>query len=171
MITITDVVGNVRSDKNLRDAYQRLDKENKVERVLLSRMEAQRSRIRRISDAGTDIAISLEHASMLKHGDVLLADENKLIVVEYESENVLGFKIKDELSSDQKITTAIKLGHIIGNLHRPICVKGNITYMPIQSESEVANIKRNLAQIIAYIDIYHEKIVFEPEEGIDVHTH
>jgi len=171
MITITSVIGNVRSDKKLGDAYQRLSKENKVERVLLSRMEAQRSRMRRISDAGTDIAISLEQGSMLKHGDVLLADENKLIVVEYEPEDMMGFKIKDELSIEQKVTIAIKLGHIIGNLHRPICTKGNTTYMPIQSESEVADIKRNLAPISTYIDIQHAKIVFEPEEGIEVHTH
>ena len=171
MITITSVVGNVRSDKKFGDAYQRLGRENKVERVLLSRMEAQRSRMRRPSDAGTDIAISLEQGSMLKHGDVLLADENRLIVVEYELEDVLGFKIKNELPSDEKITIAIKLGHIIGNLHRPICTKGNTTYMPIQSESEIASIKRHLAPIIAYIDIQHTKIIFESEEGTEVHTH
>lgn len=171
MITITSVLGNIRSDKTLENTYKKLESEKKVERVILSRMEAQRSRMRRISDAGTDIAISIEQGSMLKHGDILLADENKLIVVEYEQEDVLGFKIKDELSSEQKIAVAIKLGHIIGNLHRPICTKGNITYIPIQSESEVANIKNNLAPIIDYIDIHYTKIVFEPEEGIDVHTH
>ena len=171
MITITSVLGNIRSDKKLEDAYKKLESEKKVERVLLSRMEAQRSRMRRVSDAGTDIAISIEQGSMLKHGDILLADENKLIVVEYEQEDVLGFKIKDELSSEQKIAVAIKLGHIIGNLHRPICTKGNITYIPIQSEAEVANIKNNLAPIIDYIDIHYTKIVFEPEEGIELHTH
>lgn len=171
MITITSVLGNIRSDKTLENTYKKLESEKKVERVLLSRMEAQRSRMRRISDAGTDIAISIEQGSMLKHGDILLADENKLIVVEYEQEDVLGFKIKDELSSEQKIAVAIKLGHIIGNLHRPICTKGNITYIPIQSESEVANIKNNLAPIIDYIDIHHTKMVFEPEEGIELHTH
>ena len=171
MITITSVVGNIRSDKNLGDAYQRLGKENKVERVLLSRMEAQKSRMRRNSDAGTDIAISLEQGSMLKHGDVLFIDEKKMIIVEYEPEDVLGFKIKDVLSNEQKIAIAIKLGHIIGNLHRPICTKDNIVYMPIQSESEVANIKKILVSIIDYIDIRREKIVFEPEGGNEVHTH
>ena len=171
MITITSVVGNVRSDKKLGDAYERLDGEKKVERVLLSRMEAQRSRMRKTSNVGTDIAISLDRGSMLKHGDVLLADAKRMIVIEYEPEDVLGFKIKDGLSSDEKIAIAIKLGHIIGNLHRPICTKGNTTYMPIQSESEIANIKMNLAPIIAYIDILHTKIIFEPEEGTEVHTH
>jgi len=127
--------------------------------------------MRKISDAGTDIAINIENGSMLKHGDILLADENKLIVVEYEQEDVLGFKIKDELPTEQKISIAIKLGHIIGNLHRPICTKDNITYIPIQSESEVANIKNNLASIIDYIDIHHTKMVFEPEEGVELHTH
>ena len=171
MMTITSVVGNTRSDKNLEDAYQKLSGEKKVEKILLSRVEAQRSRMRRTSDAGTDIAITLEHGSTLKHGDVLLLEENMMIVVEYESEDVLGFKIKEELSSDQKVAIAIKLGHIIGNLHRPICVKDNITYMPIQSESEAEDIKKILLQIIDYIDIQHSKIIFEQEEGTRVHTH
>ncbi|MGH9922609.1 MAG: hypothetical protein ACRD38_07640, partial [Nitrososphaerales archaeon] len=130
MITITSVVGNIHSDKKFGDAYKKLEGEKKVERVMLSRMEAQRSRMRKVSDAGSDIAINIENGSVLKHGDILLANENKLIVVEYEQEDVLGFKIKDELSSDQKTTVAIKLGHIIGNLHRPICTKDSITYIP-----------------------------------------
>lgn len=171
MMTITSVVGNIRSDKNLEDAYQKLSGEKKVEKVLLSRVEAQRSRMRRTSDAGTDIAITLEHGSTLKHGDVLLLEENKMIVVEYEPEDVLGFKIKEELSSDQKIAIAIKMGHAIGNLHRPICVKDNITYMPMQSESEAEDIKKILLPIIDDIDIQHSKIIFEQEEGTEVHTH
>ena len=171
MITITSVVGNIGSDKKLEAAYKKLESEKKVEKVLVSRMEAQRARMRKVSDAGTDIAINIENGSVLKHGDILLADENKLIVVQYEQEDVLGFKIKDELSSELKISVGIKLGHIIGNLHRPICAIDNITYIPIQSESEIANIKNNLAPVINYIDIHHSKIIFEPEEGVELHTH
>ncbi len=171
MITITSVVGNMRSDKKLEVAYKKLEGESKVERILLSRMEAQRSRMRKVSDVGSDIAINIENGSTLKHGDILLANENKLIVVEYEQEDVLGFRIRDELPSDQKIAVAIKLGHMIGNLHKPICTKDNMTYIPIQSESEVEIIKNNLASIIDYIDIRHTKMVFEPEEGMEHHTH
>jgi urease accessory protein len=171
MITITSVMGNMRSDKKLEAAYKKLEGEKKVERILLSRMEAQRSRMRKVSDVGSDIVINIENGSRLKHGDILFANENKLIVVEYEQEDVLGFRIRDELPSDQKTSVAIRLGHIIGNLHRPICVKNNITYIPIQSESEIANIKSNLASIIDYIDIQHTKMIFEPEEGVELHTH
>jgi len=171
MITITSIVGNIRLDKKLGEAYQRLAGEKKVEKVVLSRTDAQRSRIRRTSDAGTDVAISLEQGFILKHGDVLFVDEDKMIVVEYEPEDVLGFKIKDELSSEQKAMIAIKLGHIIGNLHRPLCIKDNIAYMPLQSQSELSNIKKILEPIIHYIDIQQGKMIFETEEGVEVHTH
>ncbi len=171
MMTVTSVVGNIRSDNRLMDVYQRLGRAKKMERVRLSRIEAQKSRIRRVSDAGTDVAISLELSSVLKHGDVLYVDENKMIVVEYEPEDVLGFKIKDELSGEQRIAIAIKLGHIIGNLHRPLCMKDDTAYMPMESESEVENLKEILAPIIRHIDIRQARMVFEPEEGIEVHAH
>lgn len=171
MITIKSVLGNVRTDKKLHDIYQKLSNEKKVERLLLSRMEAQRSRIRRTSDSGTDIAINLQQNSILRHGDVLLIENGRMIIVEYEPEDVLGLKIKDDIPNDQKIRIAIKLGHIIGNLHRPICTKDIITYVPVQSEAEIANIRQMLLPIIDYIDTHHEKIVFEQDEGIRVHAH
>jgi len=170
-MTVTSVVGNMRTDKRLKDVYQKLSMEDKVERILLSRMEAQKSRIRRFSDAGTDIAINLNHNSMLKHGDVLLIENNRMIIVEYEPEDVLGLKIKNNLSNDQKVAIALKLGHIIGNLHRPICIRDNVTYIPIQSESEIVNIRKILLPIIDYIDIHNEKIIFEQDEGAEVHAH
>ncbi|MFQ5941200.1 MAG: urease accessory protein UreE [Nitrososphaerales archaeon] len=171
MIAIASVVGNIRSEKKLNDVYRKLDHENKVERLLLSRMEAERSRIRRSTDAATDIAINLKHGLMLKHGDVLLLEDSKMIIVEYEVEDVLGVKIKDELSTDQKIATGIKLGHVFGNLHRPICTRDNITYVPVQTESEIAHFKEILSPIIDCINIHHTKIIFEQDEGAKVHEH
>jgi len=171
MITVNSVLGNIRSDKKLQDVYQKLNRKNKVEKILLSRMEAQKSRIRRTTDEGTDIAIILPHGFTLKHGDVLLLEDDKMIIIEYEPEDVLGFKIKDELSNSQKIAIAIKLGHTIGNLHRPISVKGGVTYVPIQSDAEIANIKEILLPIIDYIDIQHARIIFEQELGTKVHVH
>jgi urease accessory protein len=102
---------------------------------------------------------------------VLLLENDKMIIIEYEPEDVLGFKIKDELSNNQKIAIAIKLGHIIGNLHRPISMKDGVTYVPIQSDAEIANIKEILLPIIDYIDIQHARIIFEQELGTKVHVH
>ncbi|MEM2759268.1 MAG: hypothetical protein QXU32_03795 [Nitrososphaerales archaeon] len=168
MITVTGILGNIRSDKKLWNVYEKLKKENKVEKIVLSRIEAQRPRIRRESDFGTDIAISMKHGSTVKHGDVLLVELDRMIIVEYEPEVAVGFRIRDELSNEEKIQTAIKLGHVIGNLHRSLCIKNNIVYMPIQSESEIESIKKMLLPLIDYIDIYHSKIIFE-EEGMEVH--
>lgn len=171
MITVRSILGNVRSEGKLRELFENFQIENKVERVLLSRMEAQRSRIRRTSDRGTDIAISLDNGFALKHGDVLLVEENRLILVEYEPEDVLGFKIIGNLPYEQKITVAIKLGHIIGNLHKPLSTKGEVIYVPLQSEAEAGVLKKNLAPVIQFLDIHHERMVFEPDEAINLHTH
>lgn len=171
MITVRSILGNTRSERKFRELFEIFQRENKVERVLLSRMEAQRSRIRRTSDRGTDVAISLDNGFSLKHGDVLLVEENRLILVEYEPEDVLGFKIIGKLPFEQKIAVAIKLGHIIGNLHKPLSTKGEMVYVPLQSEAEVETLKKNLTPVIQFLDINHARMVFEPDEAINLHIH
>jgi urease accessory protein len=167
MLTITSIVGNV-NDEKFREIYRKMD-EAKVERIFLSRMEAQRARMRKVSDKGTDMAITVDRRP-LRHGDVLFIDESRMIIAEYEMEDVLGFRIKEGLSDSLKIVTAIQLGHIIGNLHRQICIKGDVVYMPLQSESEVENIGKILGKLIERVQVKRGRMVFEPEEG-EVHTH
>jgi urease accessory protein len=171
MLTITSIVGNVSSNAAFADAYGRLSALGEVETILLSRPEAQRSRMRRHSDAGTDIAITLEDGHHLRHGDVLLADDNRMIVVHYEPEDVLRFRMKDGLPDGEKIAVAVKLGHLIGNLHRPICTKDDAVYMPLQSDVEVESIVKAMGPMISWIEVQHVKTVFEPQEGSSLHTH
>src|ERR1700691_4800886 len=118
---VTSVPGNFSSDPALAEAHARLAAMGKVETLLLSRAEAQRSRMRKRSDAGTDIAIVLEDGHHLRHGDVLVVGEDKMIVVQLEPEDVLRFRVKEGIipPAEEK-SVAVKLGRFIGNLHRPI---------------------------------------------------
>jgi urease accessory protein len=171
VLTVTSIVGNVESNPAFAESYARLSASGEVETVILPRSEAQRSRMRKVSDAGTDIAITLEDGHHPRHGDVLLAGNNRMIVVRYEPEDVLRFTMKDGLPDEEKIAVAVKLGHFIGNLHRPICTKGDAVYIPLQSEVEVESIVKALGPIASLVEVRYMKTVFEPEEGSSLHSH
>jgi len=52
------------------------------ERLLISRMEMEKFRLRRKTDRGTDLGIVLEPGSRLHHGDVLVWTKDRLVIVE-----------------------------------------------------------------------------------------
>jgi urease accessory protein len=171
LIHINKIVGNINSDSNLHEKYEDMMKKDKVEKIQLSRLEADRTRIRKLSNKGTDLALTMEPGSHINEGDVLLLTDEKMIIVKRESENVAIISLNNDVSAKQFMETAIKLGHIIGNMHRPIKVTNNKVYFPIQSDSEIELFKKLFHNLTQDIDIKNENIIFEPDLGYDIHGH
>lgn len=171
MIHIDRIIGNINSDSDLHEKYQNMMKNNKVEKIQISRLEADRTRIRKLSDKGTDLALTLIPGSHIDDGDVVMLTEEKMVIAKRESENVVIVSLNSDISTKQILETAIKLGHIIGNMHRPIKVTNNKVYFPIQSDSEIELFKKLLYNLRDNINIKNENIIFEPETGYDIHGH
>jgi urease accessory protein len=158
-------------DSDLGKKYQTMLKNDKVEKIQVSRLEADRTRIRKLSNKGTDLALSIEPGSHINDGDIVLLTEEKMIITKRESENVVILSLNNDLSAQEILETAIKLGHIIGNMHRPIKVTNNKVYFPIQCDSEIELFKKLFHNLRQDIDIKNENIIFEPDLGYDIHGH
>jgi urease accessory protein len=171
MIHITKIFGNIHSDSDLHEKYQDMAKKDKLEKIQVSRLEADRIRIRKVSDKGTDLAVTLNPGSHISDGDVFLLTEDRMVIAKRESENVVIVSLNNGISAEQIFNTAIKLGHIIGNMHRPIRVINNKIYFPIQSDSEIELFKKLFHNLGQSIDIKTDNIVFEPDIGHDIHGH
>jgi len=171
MIHIHKIIGNIHSDSELNDKYQEMIKTGLVEKIEITRLESDRARIRKISDKGTDLALTLIPGSHINNGDVVMLSEEKMIIANRTPENVAMISLKGLMSQDQLFETAIKIGHTIGNMHRPIKVVSDKIYFPIQSQSEVELFQTLLSNLINNIVIKSENIIFEPESGYDVHEH
>jgi urease accessory protein len=171
MIHINKIIGNINSDSDLHERYQTMMKNDKVEKIQISRLEADRTRIRKLSNKVTDLALNIEPSSHINDGDVVLLTEEKMIIAKRESENVVIISLNNDISSQHILEIAIKLGHIIGNMHRPIRVTNNKVYFPIQSDSEIELFKKLFYNLRQNIDIKNENIVFEPDLGYDIHGH
>jgi len=171
MIHIHKIIGNIHSDSDLNDKYQEMIKTGLVEKIEITRLESDRARIRKISDKGTDLALTLIPGSHINNGDVVMLSEEKMVIANRTPENVAMISLKGLMSQDQLFETAIKIGHTIGNMHRPIKVVSDKIYFPIQSQSEVGLFQTLLSNLINNIVIKSENIIFEPEAGYDVHEH
>jgi urease accessory protein len=171
MITINSIIGNLYHDSNLRKRYEEMSSQSLCESIRINRMEAQRVRMRKRSSKGTDIALTTTPGTRLRHGDVLMAGNDKMITIELEPENLAVVEVKDNLHEHDAVQVPVTIGHAIGNLHRPIKLEGRKIYFPIQTDSEIQMFKKIFGRLLDHLEITQAKMVFEPEEGTDVHEH
>jgi urease accessory protein len=172
MIMIDAIIGNIKRDKKLQDDYISLRQKSLCEKIVISRLESQRVRMRKTTDKGTDMGLSLAQGTVIRNGDVLYRTEAKMIVVELEPEDVAVLTLKhDETPDNDLFEVAVRIGHAIGNLHRPIKIEGEKIYLPIQANSEIELLKKILAPIHDHLSITQDKILFETDEGLQTHEH
>ena len=178
MITITKILGNIKKDSLLDQKYRELFKKNLVENVIIRRSESEKVRMRKTSDKGTDIGFILPSGTRLKDQDVIFLDDNKMIMVKLSTELVAIINFKSQLIYiDQNqnyfdlINIAIKIGHTIGNLHRPLKLKENKIIFPIQTIDEINLFQKLLVDVKDHINITFDEIIFEPDQGFDIHEH
>ncbi len=169
MLTVTSIGGNIFHDKSLRKKYKHFT--GNYERLTISRLETERSRLRRKTDRGTDIGLILKSGTKLQHGDILLSTSKKFIIVEQLPEKVISIRIKKK-EPKNLLKLCMMIGHIIGNRHRPIAIdeKGTISF-PIQADSEIEVFRRLLHSVMDHIELTVEERIFQPEQGMDVHEH
>ena len=198
MLTITTIIGNIKKDPQLHQKYEESVKKNTVENVVIQRSETEKVRMRKVSDKETDIGFILPSRTHLKDGDVVFLDDTKMIVIKLSPELVAILNIKNHLHNnhdhgddhehkhdhehdhehkheraiDNELTNvALKVGHTIGNLHRPLKIENRDIIFPIQSPDEINLFLRLLSDLKDYIEIRSEQLIFEPDQGFDIHAH
>ena len=166
MLTITSIMGNIFDNKKLMAKFKQMESKKRCERLKIARLELERSRIRKKTDFGTDVGIILDSGTRLYHGDVIVSNTDKFIMIEQLPEKVISIGI-GKLKKNP--TGLITLGHIIGNRHKPIVINNDILYFPIQAYSEVEVFKKLLD--VDNLDIEVGEQIFQPQHGIYMHEH
>ena len=167
MLKITKISGNIFDDIELKKRFEDLDKHGKCERLKVSRQELEKTRLRKNTDMGTDVGLSFDDGTRIRHGDLIMAEE-KFILVEQLPEKVISIKVKQSLIQTELL---VLLGHIIGNRHRPISIENQTITFPIQADSELGLFKNLLSEITKDLDMRVEERVFVPHKAMDVHEH
>lgn len=168
MLTARSRVGNIFEDTKLMRKFKLMESSGSCERLKISRLETERSRIRKKTDLGTDIGLVLDSGTVLKHGDVILSNSKKIIIIDQLPEKVIRIEISGLIKDPIALVT---LGHVIGNRHKPIEIKENSIYFPIQADSEVEIFKKLLSGIANNLELKAEEQIFQPQHGKYMHEH
>jgi urease accessory protein len=110
----------------------------RVERVEVAWDEASKRRLRRATDAGTDVAIDLPRGSYLADGAVLHDDGERIVVARRRPERALVVRFDPAAPPEQLVEQALRLGHAFGNQHVPVDIEGDEAHVPLTTSEEVA---------------------------------
>ena len=165
MLIVNTVLGNIYKDDQLAKKIEDSKEQGKFRRLLLSRIEMEKSRLRKKTDDGFDIGFVLEPGTKLQHGDVI-SESDETILIEQLPEKTLIVKFKQ---NDKNLFLLV--GHIIGNRHRPISIRNETISFPIHDDSEMELFERLFHEVIHEIDLSIDEQRFIPHTSMDVHEH
>lgn len=137
---IESVIGNVGEP----DRLGQLDTAQ-IDNLVLDRWEAQKNRLRKATESGTEVALALDRGSHLRDGDILYWDPDGgfAIVARVELGEVMVVDLSGlwtdcaddtdsaDDSTDDVVRSAVEVGHALGNQHWPAVVKGAQIYVPV----------------------------------------
>jgi urease accessory protein len=107
----------------------------------LDQWQAQKSRLRCKTEAGVELAVSLERNTHLRDGDILTWDEDTrtAVVARIELQDVMIIRLHGLLTKGQDALArlCLELGHALGNQHWPAVVKGTDVYVPLTVDRKV----------------------------------
>lgn len=109
-----------------------------IETIVLSAQEATRRKLRRMTDAGTDVGIDVVPGTFLSHGAVLDDDGARIIVVVRRPERVMILTLPSGLEAAVLVRFAARIGHAFGNQHVPMEIDGLTILIPVTTSDEVA---------------------------------
>lgn len=136
MAVIETILGN-RSDPEWRARLAAAD----VDLLEVDQWEAQKSRFRKTTGKGIELAISLDRGTYIRDGDVLLWDAQAAlaVVARIDLRDVMIVHLDGllRLPPDVAMRTCVELGHALGNQHWPALVKGSLVYVPLAVDRKV----------------------------------
>jgi len=183
MILVEKTLGNIKDS-----VWHDRSHHAQVDYLALEQWEAPKSRLRKASEGGVELAISLPRSEHLHDGDVLYYDEDKKIIVvariALKEVMVIELEGLEELAPQDILRICFELGHGLGNQHWPAVIKGSTVYVPLSVDQKVmASVMRTHAfervktyfapgeEIAAKLDSKEVRMLFAGADATPHHHH
>jgi urease accessory protein len=138
MLRAHGVIGNADEDETLAAAREAHATAGTLERLVLDEAQRRRSRFRAETDAGTEVGVVVPGVGGLRPGDVLLAEDERMVVVALEGREVVTVELPaaDGRSGAALAATMLEAGHAIGNRHWELAIEDGTAYVPVADDHE-----------------------------------
>ena len=184
MVVIEAILGNI-SDPEWAGRLAA----SEVDVLEVDQWEAQKSRFRKATAKGAEIAVSVDRGTYIRDGDVLLwdAQARSAVVARIEVRDVMIVRLDElmHLAPELAMRTCVELGHAMGNQHWPALVKGSRVYVPLTVDRKVMasvmdthhfeNVRYEFVsgrEVVPYLAPHESRRVFGAAEGpVHSHTH
>jgi urease accessory protein len=154
----------------------------RVDVLRLDQAEAQKSRLRKTTEGGTEVAICIDRGTQLRDGDILAWNEahHTALVARIDLTDVLIIDLSGLLDGPREgaMATCVELGHALGNQHWPAVVKGTRVYVPLTlARTVMASVMKTHslegvtyafapgAEVIPYLAPHETRRLFGAAEG------
>lgn len=182
MILVETIVGNVKDDE-----WRTRLEGVQIDWVSLDQWEAQKTRLRKMSASGAEVAISLPRGVFLRDGDIFVWNEEtkNAIAAKISIRDVMVVRLEQLATLDPTdiVRACVELGHALGNQHWPAVVKGDRVFVPLTVDRKVmASVMKTHAfqgieyefvpgaEVIPYLAPHESRRLFGGAEG-PVHSH
>ncbi len=112
-----------------------------IDAFALDQWEAQKNRLRKETEGGLELAVSLPRNTHLRDGDVLWMDDATRIAcvarITLKEVMIIDLARTVRATPDAILRNGFELGHALGNQHWPAVVKGTRVYVPLTVDRKV----------------------------------
>ena len=120
-------------------------------KLVLPFADRSKSRLRAVLDNGTEAALFLPRGTVLRGGDLLVAEDGSFIEVQAAAESVLEVRAQDPHA-------LMRAAYHLGNRHTPVEIGRD--YLRLEYDAVLADMLRRLG-----VQAEHADLPFEPEAG------
>lgn len=133
-------LGNVHESADLTQRVAQARSEGCCFDVVIEQCDRPKGRFLAADSCGHTVGIVKDRDWLLRDGDVLTTDQNHMVLVMLEEQTVLRLQLAPD-SNNQEMAL-MNLGHVLGNYHWPIQIRGNRLYVDLVEE--VASMKKKV---------------------------
>ena len=164
LLKVERIIGNIFENPSLAKEFESNTHNKNYKTLHVLRHDLEKTRLKQEAFDGTTIGISINNGRKMAHGDVFSGNNVKILIQQIPEQTIT------VRFANLEPKFLVLIGHIIGNLHRPVSLGDDSISFPIHNAEEI-NLFRTMFRDIDKIELVVEEKIFQSHKSMDVHEH
>jgi urease accessory protein len=142
-----------------------------LEEVTVEERDAQKGRLRIVTDKGQEYGLILARGTALTSGDVFLrATGDSAVLVTLSAQELMVLTLHRTMPTEERLRWAVRVGHVLGNQHWPVAMMGEQICTPVTITRAVMETVLKTHHITDCCTIHYERRAWPSADGYHVWT-